>query len=125
MALRSRDDAEDNMPGWAWAEDKVAGLLNAIPNSKKTGDRGVDARYFTANDEVVPIQVKMRRSPIGRPDLDRLLGAQTAMQNEGVNAPMSLMVSLYPSPRTCGHSRPGKEGYSGGGRIPQDAGSQR
>ncbi len=96
MALRSRDDAEDNVPGWAWAEDKMAGLLNAIPNSKKTGDRGVDARYFTANDEVVPIQVKMRRSPIGRPDLDRLLGAQTAMQNEGVNAPMSLLVSLYP-----------------------------
>ena len=39
-ALMSRDDAEDGTPGWAWAEDKVAGLLNAAPNSKKTGDGG-------------------------------------------------------------------------------------
>ena len=95
-ALQSRDDAEDGTPGWAWAEDKVAGLLNAVPNSKKTGDGGVDARYYGAAEEVIPIQVKMHQKPIGRPDLDKLLGAQTAMRNRGVNAPMSLMVSLYP-----------------------------
>ena len=95
-ALQSRDDAEDGTPGWAWAEDKVAGLLNAVPNSKKTGDGGVDARYYGAAEEVIPIQVKMHQKPIGRPDLDKLLGAQTAMRNRGINAPMSLMVSLYP-----------------------------
>ena len=95
-ALQSRDDAEDGTPGWAWAEDKVAGLLNAVPNSKKTGDGGVDARYYGAAEEVIPIQVKMHQKPIGRPDLDKLLGAQTAMKNRGVNAPMSLMISLYP-----------------------------
>ena len=97
-ALQSRDDAEDGTPGWAWAEDKVAGLLNAVPNSKKTGDGGVDARYYGAAEEVIPIQVKMHQKPIGRPDLDKLLGAQTAMKNRGVNAPMSIMVSLYPPP---------------------------
>ena len=98
-ALMGRDVAEDGTPGWAWAEDKVAGLLNAVPNAKKTGDGGVDARYYGASDEVIPIQVKMRRSPIGRPDMDKLLGAQTAMNNRGIHAPMSLMVSLYPVPR--------------------------
>lgn len=93
-ALQQRDDAEDGTPGWAWAEDKVAGLLNAVPNSKKTGDGGVDARYYGAAEEVIPIQVKMHRNPVGRPDMDRLLGAQVAMQNRGIHAPMSLMVSL-------------------------------
>ncbi len=98
-ALQSRDDAEDGLPGWAWAEDKVAGLLNAVPNSKKTGDGGFDARYFGKAEEVIPIQVKMHRRPVGRPDLDKLLGTQTAMRNRGINAPMSLMVSLYEPPR--------------------------
>ena len=105
-ALMSRDESEDGTPGWAWAEDKVAGLLNAIPNERKTGDGGVDARYYGAMDidrnegVVVPIQVKMHRNPasVGRPDMDRLLGTQTAMQNRGLNAPMSLMISLYPPP---------------------------
>ena len=96
-ALMGRDDAEDGTPGWAWAEDKVAGFLNAVPNSKKTGDGGVDARYYGAANEVIPIQVKMHRNaPVGRPDMDRLLGSQAAMNNRGINAPMSLMVSLYP-----------------------------
>ena len=36
-ALMGRADAEDGTPGYEWAEDKVAGLLNAIPNSKKVG----------------------------------------------------------------------------------------
>ena len=94
-ALSQRDDAEDGVPGWAWAEDQVAGLLNAVPNRKKVGDGGVDARYYGAAGEVIPIQVKMYRKPVGRPDMDKLLGVQTAMQNQGVHAPMSLMVSLY------------------------------
>ena len=82
-ALLGRDDAEDGTPGWAWAEDKVAGLLNAIPNSKKTGDGGVDARYYGAAEEVIPIQAKMHRSrPVGRPDMDKLLGAQTVLSAE-------------------------------------------
>ena len=97
-ALQGRADALDGTPGWAWAEDKVAGLINAVPNQKKTGDGGVDARYFGMTAEVIPIQIKMHRDNIGRPDLDRLLGAQTAMRNRGVNAPMSVMVSLYPPP---------------------------
>ena len=107
-ALMSRDDAEDGIPGWAWAEDKVAGLLNAVPNQRKQNDGGVDARYFGALDLdrnegiIVPIQVKMHASgrPVGRPDLDRLLGRQTAMRNRGRHAPMSLMVSLYPPPES-------------------------
>jgi hypothetical protein len=104
QALRTRDDSEDGVPGWAWAEDRVAGILNAIPNEVKQGDGGVDARYFGVMDTktkkqlVIPIQVKMHRnaSSVGRPDMDRLLGSQVAMQNRGVHAPMSLMVSLYP-----------------------------
>ena len=98
-ALMQRDDAEDGTPGWAWAEDRVAGLLNAVPNAKKTGAGGVDARYYGAASEVIPIQIKMHRKPVGRPDMDKLLGAQTAMRNRGIHAPMSLMVSLYPPPR--------------------------
>ena len=102
-ALMSRDDAEDGTPGWEWAEDKVAALLNAVPNEVKVGDGGIDARYYGAVDIVrnegitIPIQVKMWRSdrPVGRPEMDRLLGVQTAMQNRGLHAPMSLMVSLY------------------------------
>ena len=108
QALRTRDDSEDGVPGWAWAEDRVAGILNAIPNEVKQGDGGVDARYFGVTDTktqkqlVIPIQVKMHRnaSSVGRPDMDRLLGSQVAMQNRGVHAPMSLMVSLYPPPNS-------------------------
>jgi len=95
-ALQPAADAEDGLPGWAWAEDKVAGLLNAVPNSKKIGDGGVDARYFTAADEVIPIQVKMHQGQIGRPDMQRLIGVQTEWQRQKINAPMSLMVTLYP-----------------------------
>ena len=95
-------------PAGAWAEDKVAGLLSAVPNQRKQGDGGVDARYFGALDLdrsegiIVPIQVKMHASsrPVGRPDMDRLLGTQTAMRNRGLHAPMSLMVSLYPPPES-------------------------
>ena len=102
-ALMSRDDAEDGTPGWAWAEDKVAALLNAVPNEKKVGDGGVDARYYGAMDIdrnegiIIPIQIKMHResASVGRPDMQKLLGAQTAMQNRGLHAPMSIMVTLY------------------------------
>ena len=95
-ALMHESDAEDGLAGWAWAEDKVAGLLNAVPNGKKRGDGGVDARYYTENNEVIPIQVKMHQGQIGRPDLDRLLGVQTSWKNQNVKAPMSVMVTLYP-----------------------------
>ena len=99
-ALMHETDAEDGLPGWAWAEDKVAGLLNAVPNGKKVSDGGVDARYFTEAEEVIPIQVKMHHGQIGRPDLDRLLGVQTSWQHQKVEAPMSLMVTLYPPRET-------------------------
>ncbi len=106
-ALAQRDEVEDGIPGWAWAEDRVAAMLNAVPNQRKTGDGGVDARYFGAMDIekqegiIVPIQVKMHRThSVGRPDMDRLLGTQTAMQNRGLHAPMSIMVSLYPPPKS-------------------------
>ena len=95
-ALMSRADAEDGTPGHAWAEDKVAGLLNAVPNEQKTGDGGIDARYFTEAGEIIPIQVKMHKGQIGRPDMDRLLGVQTSLRNQRKKAPMSLMVTLYP-----------------------------
>ena len=94
-ALMDAADAEDGQPGWAWAEDKVAGLLNAVSNSKKRGDGGVDARYYTEAGETVPIQVKMHRGQIGRPDLDKLLGVQASWNNQKVAAPMSVMVTLY------------------------------
>ena len=106
-ALAQRDEVEDGIPGWAWAEDRVAALLHAVPNQRKTGDGGVDARYFGAMDIekhegiIVPIQVKMHRSPsVGEPDMRELLGTQTAMANRGLHAPMSIMVSLYPPPES-------------------------
>lgn len=108
-ALLGRDQAEDGVDGWAWAEDKVAALLNAVPNQRKQGDGGVDARYFGALDIdrnegiIVPIQVKMYASAqrsVGRPDVDRLLGVQTDLQRRGLHAPMSIMVSLYPPPES-------------------------
>ena len=108
-ALMGRDQAEDGVDGWAWAEDKVAALLNAVPNQRKQGDGGVDARYYGALDLdrsegiVVPIQVKMYASAqrsVGRPDVDRLLGVQTDLQKRGLHAPMSIMVSLYPPPES-------------------------
>ena len=95
-ALMGRSDAEDGRPGHEWAEDKVAGLLNAVPNAQKVGDGGVDARYYAESDVVIPIQVKMHKGQIGRPDLDRLLGVQASWLNQGQNAPMSVMVTLYP-----------------------------
>ena len=95
-ALKKAADVEDGLPGWAWAEDKVAGLLNAVPNSKKVGDGGVDARYYTERGEIIPIQVKMYQGQIGRPQLQNLLGVQTEWQNRKLKAPMSLMVTLYP-----------------------------
>ena len=67
MALRTRDETEDGVPGWAWAEDRVAGLLNAVPNSKKTGDGGVDARYYGAGDEVIPYSGKDAQKPSRTP----------------------------------------------------------
>ena len=66
-ALIREADAENGQPGWAWAEDKVAGFLNALPNGKKIGDGGVDARYFTEKGEVIPIQVKMHRGRLAGP----------------------------------------------------------
>ena len=95
-ALMREADAEDGLPGWAWAEDKVAGLLNAVPNGKKVGDGGVDARYFTGEGEVIPIQVKMYQGQVGRPQLQNLLGVQAEWQNKQVKAPMTIMVTLYP-----------------------------
>ena len=99
-ALMKEADAEDGIPGWAWAEDKVAGLLNALPNDKKTGDGGVDARYFTERGEIIPIQVKMYKGQIGRPEMQKLLGVQTEWRNRKVKSPMSLMVTLYPPRET-------------------------
>ena len=95
-ALMHEADTEDGLPGWAWAEDKVAGLLNAVPNSKKIGDGGVDARYFTEKGAVIPIQVKIYKGQVGRSELQKLLGVQTEWQNQKINSPMSLMVTLYP-----------------------------
>ena len=36
-ALMRGDEAEDGIEGWAWAEDKVAGLLQAVPSGRKRG----------------------------------------------------------------------------------------
>ena len=90
-ALMPAADAEDGLPGWAWAEDKVAGLLNAVPNSKKVSDGGVDARYYTEAGEILPIQVKMYQNQIRRDQLQNLFGVQNEQKQ-----PMSLMITLYP-----------------------------
>lgn len=100
LRARLRYDSLSGKAGWAWAEEQVAIMLGAVPNTQKTGDGGVDARYFGTigtRKIVVPIQVKMTKSSVGRPAMDRLLGVQTAMTNQGIDAPMSIMVTLYPS----------------------------
>ena len=61
-------DSLSGKPGWAWAEEQVAIMLGAAPNTQKTSDGGVDARYFgTMGDRqiVIPIQVKMTKSSVG------------------------------------------------------------
>ena len=63
--------------------------------------------------------------------MDRLLGTQTAMQNRGLHAPMSIMVSLYPPPESLrvfaaeqGHvTLTTNEGGHGG--VPAYAGAER
>lgn len=103
--LRALDNDRDDNPGWAWAEDKIAAMLGAIPNPVKRGDGGIDARYYGAVDlecdkpVMIPIQVKMHQGGIGRPVVDQLLGTQLSLQNQGQHAPMALMVTLYPSSR--------------------------
>ncbi len=80
-------------------------MINGVPNTRKTGDEGVDVRYYGVQDLnagdasiIVPIQVKAWRSgrPVGRPEGQSLLAAQMDLQREGRHAPMSMMVSLYP-----------------------------
>ena len=125
-ALMKEADAEDGLPGWAWAEDKVAGLLSAAPNSQKIGDGGVDARYYTEKGGVIPIQVKMHKGQIGRPELQNLLGVQTEWQNKGSDAPNTREGDAIPaqggSAGVCGATRAGE---GAGGRIPEDAGVER
>ena len=100
---RALNGGNEEQPGWAWAEDQIAGWLGAVPNQTKTGDGGVDAIYYSVRDAgngkqiQIPIQVKMQQGSVGRPAMDRLLGAQFSMQNQGIHAPMSIMVTLYPS----------------------------
>ena len=104
-AFRAPEESEDGQPGWAWAEDRVAAMLKAVPNERKTGDEGVDARYYGVQDLeadergiVIPIQVKTWRSDrrVGRPEGQSLYAAQMDMQREGKHAPMSMLVSAYP-----------------------------
>ena len=40
-ALETKREAVDGIPGWAWAQDKVAGWLEAVPNEKTSRDGGV------------------------------------------------------------------------------------
>ncbi len=100
---RVLNGGNQEQPGWAWAEDQIAGWLGAVSNQTKTGDGGVDAIYYSVQDSgngrqiQIPIQVKMQQASVGRPAMDRLLGAQFSMQNQGIHAPMSIMVTLYPS----------------------------
>ena len=100
---RALHGGDDGQPGWAWAEDQIAGWLGAVANKTNTGDGGVDAIYHGQKDSEngrqiqVPIQVKMQQGSAGRPVMDRLLGAQFSMQSQGIHAPMSIMVTLYPS----------------------------
>ncbi len=99
-----QESAQDGIPGWAWAEEQVARILKAVPNESKTGDGGIDVRYYGGKDIVkgmpivIPVQVKMhgRASSVGRPELQQLQGVQYSLQNQGQHAPMALMVTLYP-----------------------------
>ena len=125
-ALMREADAEDGLPGWAWAEDKVAGLLNAVPNSKKIGDGGVDARYFTGGGEVIPIQVKMHQGQIGRPQLQNLLGVQAEWQNKQCQGPYDYHGDALPAQRAvAGICPPARGRNPTRGTIPEDAGIER
>ena len=125
-ALMNRADAEDGTPGHAWAEDKVAGLLNAVPNDQKTNDGGIDVRYFTDAGEEIPIQVKMHRAQIGTPAMRDLLGVQTALQNQRKKGAHVADGDALPAQRTvasiCG---PARARHTAGRTVSQDAGVER
>ena len=95
-AIQSRRDAADGVAGWDWAQDEVAGLLNAVPNRRKSRDGGVDAWYWTDRGEAIPIQVKMHKRRLGSVDLVSFLGTLRALQIHGRNCPFGVFVCLYP-----------------------------
>ena len=95
-ALETKREAVDGIPGWAWAQDKVAGWLEAVPNEKKSRDCGVDGWYVTTRRARIPIQVKMHRRRLGTVDLIYFLGTLTALQLHGWDSPIGVFVCLYP-----------------------------
>ena len=98
-ALESKREAKDGTAGCAWAQDKVADWLEAVPDNKKSRDGGVDAWYFTTRRARIPIQVKMHKRRLGTVDLIYFLGTLKALQLHGWNSPIGVFVCLYrPSP---------------------------
>ena len=96
-AIKTERAAGAGEPGWAWAEDYIADLLDAVPNGKKGGDGGIDARYYGVGGVMVPIQAKMHQGGVSRAVLDELLGVQTREDKLGGRVPMSVLITLYPS----------------------------
>lgn len=52
--------------------DKICGFMGWLPNPKKSDDGGIDA---WANNQSIPIQIKNHRNKIGRPDIQKFVGA--------------------------------------------------
>ena len=96
-AIKTERAAGAGEPGWAWAEDYIADLLDAVPNGKKGGDGGIDARYYGVGGVMVPIQAKMHQAGVSRAVLDELLGVQTREDKQKGRVPMSVLITLYPS----------------------------
>lgn len=65
----------------------------------------MDVWYYGFQDIVIPIQVKMHQGSVGRVELDKLMGVQASLNNQGSYAPMSILVTLYgPSIRLKEHA---------------------
>ena len=105
-AFETKSEAKDGIAGWAWAQDKVADWLEAVPNSKKSRDGGVDAWYVTTRRAKIPIQVKMHKRRLGTVDLIYFLGTLKALQLHGWDSPIGVLVCLYrPSPSALNFAR--------------------
>ena len=52
--------------------DKICGFMGWIPNPKKSNDGGIDG---WAMNQTIPIQIKNHRNKIGRPDIQKFVGA--------------------------------------------------
>ena len=78
------------MGGHKFAE-RICDLMGWEVNPKKTNDGGIDG---WANDHKVPIQIKNHRNKVGRPDLQKFLGAMNG-SHEGIFVAWDCTPSCY------------------------------